>query len=135
MSNARIPNNPDGELVRTTNDYWRLAEFKVRIILGWAIAILGGMIAFASAGSVLMQAITWLDIAEWTPHSIIDFLAESGSDWAIEPSEMLGFWLILDWVPSSLAGFIIASGLVGVGMQMEEKAQWDRLNNKPSDPP
>lgn len=87
-------------------------EIFSRNLVHGAIFLIGSAFVLLAIGIILIQIYDFLRTGSWESFTVIHFLTDLGSEWAIEPNNWYGLWNILSYIPMSIATLII--GLVVV---------------------
>lgn len=90
---------------------WVVSAFLIALLVG---GVLAGPVVFG------WQVIHYLQSGDWTAVSVLDVIAandarSSAAAWARQPTEWLGLWKILHWLPASvvltIVGWFVAAGV------------------------
>ena len=70
------------------------------------LMIIGVAFCLGGAGIVVYQIYTYLKSGNWEPISTIDALLLFEIQWAMNPTDWLGAWKVLDKIPASVPIFV-----------------------------
>jgi hypothetical protein len=80
---------------------------------------IGGYFGVAAPSILIWQAYYYLRHGVWQPISLIDALRYVNMKWAISPSDWIGLYHFLDWIPLSLLLLITGFSFAFVALSQE----------------